>query len=160
MENQQAKTLAQQFDTLNHEVSAFVENCPDRLWEQACPSDGRSIAVVAHHIAASHAVLTHFVTLIAQGQALPPLTAEMLDQANAHHAEQFAAVTQPEVLDLLRTNGAAAVATVNQLTDEQLARTTYLELFGATMSAQQVIEHILIGHARSHLANLQMIPSI
>ncbi len=157
MEKQQAEVLAHQFDAVNHEVMAWVEKCPADQWQQTCPNDGRAAGVVAHHIAASHGVLAHFVTLIAQAQPLPELTPAALDQANAHHAEQFTHVTQAEVLELLRTSGAATVATVSQLTDEQLAQSAYLSLFGATMSAQQVIEHILIGHAHSHLANLQVI---
>ena len=159
MEKQQAEALARQFDAVNREVMTWVENCPADRWQQTCPHDERTAGVVAHHIAASHGVLTHFVTLIAQGQPLPELTVAALDQANAHHAEQFANVVQAEVLELLRTSGAATVATVSQLTDEQLAHSAYLSLFGTTMSAQQVIEHILLGHARSHLANLQVLTS-
>lgn len=159
MQKQQAEALAHQFDAVNREVMTWVENCSAAGWQQTCPNDGRAAGIVAHHIAASHGVLTHFVTLIAQGQPLPELTAAALDQANAQHAEQFANVAQAEVLELLRTSGAATVATVRQLTDEQLAHSAYLSLFGTTMSAQQVIEHILIGHARSHFANLQAITS-
>jgi hypothetical protein len=155
VENQQAKALANQFDALNREVMAFVESCPAALWREPCPNDGRPVAVVAHHIAASHGALAQFVALVAQEQPLPALTMEMLDQANATHAEQFANVTQAEVLELLRSNGNAALATVNELTDEQLARSAYISLFAANMNTQQMIENILIGHASSHLANLQ-----
>lgn len=152
---QRAEALATQFATLNREVITFVEQCPTDLWQQFCYNDHRSMAVVAHHIATSHAMLAGLVGLIAQGQPLPPITMELLDQANAQHAQQFTHCTQTEVAALLRANGAAAATQVNQLSDQQLDRSTYIALFGADMNTQQVIEQVLIGHASSHLADLR-----
>lgn len=152
---QRSTALAEQFAILNREVIMFVEQCPTTLWQQPCHNDGRSVALVAHHIAASHAMLAGLVGLLAHGQPLPSITKEMLDQANAQHAQQFAHCTQAEVLDLLHTNGATAMTQVQQLTDEALARSAYIPLFAANMNTQQVIEHVLIGHASSHLADLR-----
>jgi hypothetical protein len=155
MKSQRAKTLANQFDGLNREVMAFVETCPAALWQQPCHNDGRSVAVVAYHIASSHDMIAKLVGLVAQAQPLPALTMDALHQANAQQAKQFANCTQAEVLDLLRTNGAEATTLVNELSDEQLDRSAYISLFAANMNTQQVIESVLIGHASGHLANLQ-----
>jgi hypothetical protein len=111
--------------------------------------------VVAHHIAASHEPVLQLVQMVAAGQPLPALSYEMFDAANAQHAQQAAHCTQPEVIALLQEKGQAVATALSQLTPEQLARAAHISFANATMRAQDVIEQILIGHARMHFANMQ-----
>ncbi len=147
--------MQEQFTALNHEIIAFVERCPDPLWRTACANDGRTVAVVAHHIASSHELVMQLVQLVADGQPLPALSTEIFDAANAQHAQHAANCTQPEVIALLRAKGQSVATALSELTAEQLARTAHIAFANATMRAQDVIEHILIGHAQLHFANIQ-----
>lgn len=144
-----------QFTALNNEIIAFVERCPDPLWRTPCANDGRTVAVVAHHIASSHEPVMQLVQLVAAAQPLPALSYEMFDAMNAQHAQRAAHCTQAEVITLLREKGQAVATALNQLTAEQLARTAHIAFANATMRTQDVVEQILIGHARMHFANLQ-----
>jgi hypothetical protein len=112
--------------------------------------------VAAHHVAVSHPALSGLIQAIGNGQPLPPITAELRYQGNAQHAQQFAGCTKEETLELLRANGAAAAAAVRGLIDEQLERTGTVPVFGNTsVSAQQVIERVLIGHLGMHLPSMK-----
>jgi len=79
----------------------------------------------------------------------------MLDQGNAQHAKEHANCTKAEVLDLLRNEAAAASQIVSGLSDGQLDNTVTGEVFGGTVSAQQIAEYILIAHTGQHLASLK-----
>ena len=91
---------------------------------------------------------------IAAWQPLPQRTPEMIDQANAQHAKEYANCTKEETLDLLRKNGATAASIVRGLSDGDLQRSGTLS-GGRQMTGEQVIENILIGHPKSHLASIQ-----
>lgn len=147
--------MQDQFTDLNNEIIAFVERCPNTLWRTPCTNDGRTVAVVAHHIASSHEPVLQLVQMVANGQPLPALSYEMFDTMNAQHAQGAAHCTQTEVIALLREKGQSVVTALNQLTAEQLARTAHISFANATMRAQDVVEQILIGHARMHFANMQ-----
>jgi len=153
--NRKGKTMQEQFTALNNEMIAFVERCPAALWRTPCADDGRTVAVVAHHIALSHELVMQLVQLVAEGQPLPALSTEMFDAANAQHAQQAANCTQAEVITLLREKGQSAATALRQLTAEQMARTAHIAFANATMRAQDVVEHMLIGHAQLHFANMQ-----
>jgi len=108
--------------------------------------------VTAHHVAVAHAQVATLAQLIANGQALPPLTVDMLNQGNAEHARTAAGCTRDETLALLRENGAAASRAIAGLSDEQLDRSA--QLFMGPMSAEQLIEGAMIHHALGHLASM------
>ncbi len=145
--------LATQFEQANADMIAAVEGMSEEQWRADCPSDGRSIAVMAHHVATSHAGISGLVAAVANGQPVPPFTRELIDQGNAEHAREHADATREETLALLRENGAAAAAIVRPLSDDQLARTA--TLLGNEATAAGIAETILIGHPRTHLASIQ-----
>lgn len=144
-----------QFTALNHEIIAFVERCPATLWRTPCAGHWRTVAVVAHHIAASHEPVLQLVQMVAAGQPLLTLSSAMFDAANAEHAQQAAHCTQSEVIALLREKGQSVAMALSHLIPEQLARAAHIAFANATMRAQDVIEQILIGHARMHFTNMQ-----
>ncbi len=152
---QKGRRMQDQFTALNNEIIAFVERCPATLWRTRCANDGRTVAVVAHHIAASHEPVMQLVQLVADGQPLPTLSYELFDAMNAQHAQGAANCTQPDVIALLRDKGQSVATALRQLHPDQLARTAHISFANATMRAQDVIDQILIGHARHHFANMQ-----
>ena len=155
MQNSTAQALAEQFSALNRSMIAWVEDCPNALWQHPCGDDVRTVGLVAHHIASTHIQVTQLVGLVASGQQLPAITEEMLHQGNAQHATAFAACTQKQVSELLAANGEAAIVAVRALSQEQLERSAYFTLLGTNASTQAMIEHVLIGHAGGHFANIQ-----
>jgi hypothetical protein len=99
-------------------------------------------------VATSHKSVTGLVGAIAHGKAVPTITMDMIHEGNAAHATQFANCTKAETLALLRQHGAAAVATVHGLGEAELDRTVVFPM--GTLTAAQVIERVLIGHANDH----------
>jgi uncharacterized damage-inducible protein DinB len=148
-----ARSLARQLDQANHELIATIEGLSDAQWHAKASGDGRSVGVVAHHVATSHQAVSGLVGAIAHGQPVPDITMDMVHQGNAAHAAQYANCTKAETLALLRQNGAAAVAMVRALGDAELERSATFPM--GTMSAAQVIERVLVGHAHDHHASIR-----
>jgi hypothetical protein len=151
--SERARSLAQQLEQANHELAATIEGLSDAQWRAKTPDDGRSVGVVAHHVATSHKTVAGLVSAIAHGQTVPPITMEMIHEGNATHAAQFAHCTKAETLALLRQNGAAAVATVRALGDAELDRSVTFPM--GAMTAAQVVERVLVGHAQGHHASIR-----
>lgn len=150
---ERTEALARQFEATNEEMIAAVEQCSGDQWVAVCASETWPVGVTAHHVAASHQPVASLAQAIANGQPLPPLTVEMLNAGNAKHAQEFANCTKEETIALLRDGGTQAAAIVRGLSDEHLDRSA--PVFGNEMSAQQVIEGILIGHPKSHLESMR-----
>ena len=146
--SERAQDLAHQLEQANQALVATIEGLSDAQWRAKTPGDGRTVGVVAHHVASSHKSVAGLVGAIAHGQKVPNITMEMIHEGNAAHAAQFANATKAETLALLRQNGAAAVATVRALGDAELERTVAFPM--GTMTAAQVVERVLIGHANDH----------
>ena len=86
---------------------------------------------------------------------MPPLTLEIFHHGNAQHAAEYATVRKQALLAALHSGGAQASAIVSGLSDEALARAGHFTLFNAEITAQGIIENILIGHVSSHLASIK-----
>jgi len=151
--SEQAEALAQHFEQANDEAIAVVEGCPDERWRAHHASEGRSVNVLAHHVAVGHQIIAEWVQGIATGQPLPALTMDSFTEPNAQHARQNADVTKPEAIAELRHQGATAASLIRGLSDEQLDRAG--ELLGRQMRTRDVIEGVLIGHVRNHLGSIR-----
>src|SRR5512144_2792067 len=147
-----AQELARRLDEANAELARAIEACSDATWQSKCPEEGWPVGVTAHHVAVSHPQVAGLVQLIANGQQLPPFTMDMLNRGNAEHAATAAGCTREDTLRLLRDNGPAASRVISALSDEQLDRTGQIPM--GLMSAEQLIEGAMIGHAIGHLASM------
>jgi uncharacterized damage-inducible protein DinB len=146
--SERARTLAHQLEQANHALIATVEGLSDAQWHTKTPGGGRSVGVVAHHVAVSHKTVAGLATAIAHGKPVPPITMEIINEGNAAHAAQHANCTKAETLALLRQNGGAAVATVRGFGDAELDRTVAFPM--GTMTVAQVVERVLTSHAQDH----------
>jgi uncharacterized damage-inducible protein DinB len=146
--SERARSLAQNLEQANKELIATIEGLSDAQWHAKTPGDGRSVGVVAHHVASSHKTVAGLAGAIAHGQPVPTITMEMINEGNAAHASQHANCTKAETLALLRQNGAAAVATVRGFSDAELDRTVAFPM--GTLTVAQVVERVLTGHAQDH----------
>jgi hypothetical protein len=150
-----AKELAEKFNTFNNEAIGVVENCSVEDWRKICPSETWTIGVVARHLGAGHYSALDFAKMIVAGEKMPDLTMDGIDEMNAQHAKEHAACTKNEVLDILRTNGAAMVDYISGLDDADLDRTTDFPAAGGKISAQQFIEYIVLQSGGEHLTSLR-----
>lgn len=149
----QSDDLAQKFEAANAAVIASVEACGDAEWQATSAEEGWTAAALAHHIAQDHALISGLVVSVGAGGFEPPITAEQLDAMNATHSTEFATADKVAVVDLARQNGEAAATALRAMSETQLAETA--EFFGQNMTAAEVAENILIGHALGHLESFK-----
>src|SRR5215218_6593621 len=149
-----AKELAARFEQINQDVIDMVSDATDL--SVACPSEGWTAAAVGAHIGGAHrGILEGLIQPIVAGQEVPSAVGPS-DEGNARQAAQNAALPRHQILDLWRDHGAMATAYLRSLNDEDLDRTVTLPIFGENpVTAQQVIEWVLIVHAADHANSLR-----
>jgi DinB superfamily len=153
--SQKTKELVERFTAFKNDFIAFVDNCSDEDWREVCSAEGWTVGVVAHHVAAGHFGAIDFVRMIVAGEAIPEITMETIDQMNAQHAKEHANCTTEEVLALLRKNGSAFADYLEGLSEADLARTGYLAAIGGDVSAQQLIEMIILQSGGEHFDSMK-----
>jgi hypothetical protein len=151
-----AQALADRLEQTNQEVIELVAAANGNL-SATCPVEGWTAAAVGSHIGFGHTgIADNLIKPIVEGREVPPFKMSDFNEGNATHAREHAAMPQEQVLALLRENGAAAVAYVRSLSDDDLDRTTVLPVMGdEPVTAERVIEMVLIGHPRAHGASLR-----
>ena len=153
--SEQSARLADKLAAFNEEVIAVVEQCSDDDWKKACSEDW-PVGVVARHIGVSHyGAVVELTKMIVAGQPLPDFTPEALVQMANDHAREHANCTKQEVLTALRDNGANLKAYAAGLNDDELNRTTHMELLGGEVSAEQFLEAIILQSAGEHFTSMK-----
>ena len=148
-----SEQLANQFEETNNTLLSLISGLSDEQWAKRCPDEGWTVGVTAHHVSESIGTLTGLVQAVAAGAAVPPITAEALDQGNADHAKRAAGVTREETTALLRQNIASGAAAIRTFNDNQLAKTVVLPM--GELTAGQVVELIMIGHTGMHIGGIK-----
>jgi hypothetical protein len=149
-----AKELAAQFEQINQQVIDVIAGDTDL--SVICPSEGWTAAAIGAHIGGAHrGILEGLIQPIIAGREIPSAVGPS-DEGNAKQAAENATLPRDQILRLLRDHGAMATAYLRSLSDEDLDRTVSLPLFGENpVTAQQVIEWVLIGHAAEHANSLR-----
>jgi hypothetical protein len=150
-----AEALAIQFESKAAEATKTIDALTDAEWTKVTAAEKWSVGVTAHHVAGSHQPIADIVKTIASGQSFPPFTMAMFDEMNAKHARENASCTKAETLDLHRNGVAAAAAVVRGLSDADLDRSGTVLTGMPAMTAQQVIEGILIRHIDEHFGSIR-----
>jgi hypothetical protein len=153
--NQRAQALVQCFNVANAELIRYIENCSESDLDCVTAGEGWPVRVTAHHLAASHEPVAGLAQLLARGQPLPSLTLAIFHHGNAQHAAEHATVSKQTILDALHSGGAQASAVVSGLSDEGLDCAGHFTLLNADITAQGIIENILIAHIGSHLESIK-----
>jgi hypothetical protein len=149
-----AETLAKQFEAKAAEMTSTLEKLSDADWKKTT-AEKWTVGVTAHHAAGAHEPIAGIVTTIASGKAMPPFTMDMLNANNAKHAVEFANCTKSETLALHKKGVATAAAAVRALSDAELDRSGAPLVGMPAMTAQQMIEGILINHVEEHLSSIK-----
>ena len=150
-----AESLAKQFEARAAEMTAEIEKLTDADWKKVTAAEKWPVGVTAHHVAGAHEPIAGIVKSVSGGQSMPRFTMGMLDEMNAQHAREHANCTKEETLALHRKGVAAAATTVRGLADADLDRSGAVLIEMPAMTAQQVVEGILINHIAEHLASIR-----
>ena len=94
--SERSEALAKQFEQVTGTLAELIEGCSDQQWQARCAGETWPVGVTAHHVASGHIAAASFVEMLANGQPLPPLSMEMIDQMNAQHATEHANCTRAE----------------------------------------------------------------
>ena len=107
--------------------------------------DPRPVAVVVDHVADSYEYLAGWIRELVAGQPVE-VTGEIVDDLNADHAAEAAAVSQAEAAEHLRRSGTAISALVAGLSADDLA---------AGDGRVRLFAQIAIRHADNHRTDIE-----
>ncbi|KAA3616609.1 MAG: DinB family protein [Calditrichaeota bacterium] len=137
-------------------LEALTKELSDSEWKMPVAGDGRTIGVVVHHVASSYPLEIELAQLLVSGKAISEATMEVVDQINAKHALDYAAVKKQEAIELLQQNSKAASNIVRKLTDAELENAAPVSLnANAPLTAQFFIEDHALRHSFHHLARIR-----
>jgi hypothetical protein len=150
-----SEALAKEFEAKAQEATAVLEKLTDADWKKVTEAEKWSVGVTAHHVAGSHEPIAGLIKTVAAGQSVPGFTMDMLHEMNAKHAKDNANCTKAETIDLHKKGAAAAAAVVRGLGDDQLAKSGTVLTGMPAMTAEQVIQNILINHINDHFGSIR-----
>lgn len=153
--NQRAKDLAQRLKSFNDQVVDFVENCGDEDWHKVCTWEEWTVGVTARHIGSGHFRVIGLAKMFINGEKLPELTGEQVNELGNKHARKHADCTREEALEVLQKNGTGLVDFVTGLEDTELDSKGHLGLAGGDITTQQFLEYVILQSGGEHLANMK-----
>jgi hypothetical protein len=124
-------------------------NTPDQRINDE--DEARSVGVIAHHVAVTQEWIMSRIKAIIEDKPTPPVDFKAI---NAEHAEEHAYATRAEVLELLRNSGRRIAQELRAIRDDQLDMER--QLASGTMTVEQRIERVLIGHMKSHQGSIEV----
>jgi hypothetical protein len=152
--------LADQFEAAQESFIRLVESLTVDHWRMRGKNtpelrmneedESRPVGVIAHHVAVNQDWIMNRIQAIVDDKPTPPVD---FKQINAHHANEHAHATRAEVLALLRDSKPRIAKDVRAIRDDQLDKERQLP--SGTMTVQQRIERVLIGHMKSHQASIE-----
>jgi hypothetical protein len=150
-----AEALAKQFETKVQEATAAIERVSDADWKKVTEAEKWSVGVVAHHVAMAHAGLGRAIKTVVDGKTGAGGSMDAIHAGNAKHAQEFAACTKSETLELHKKNAAATAALVRGLSDAQLDTKGTLLAGMEPISAAQLAGGLLCTHIDEHLRSIR-----
>ncbi len=152
--------LADQFEAAQSRFIALVESLTDETWRKRgrnAPGprvndedETRPVGVIAHHVASTQPWIMSRIRAIIEDGPTPSVDFKIV---NADHAVEHSGVTNDEVLALLRENLRSIAGEVRAIPDHMLDKERQLP--SGTMTVQQRIERVLIGHMQAHQASIE-----
>ena len=153
-------SLADQFEAAHERFIQVVEALTTDQWRMRGKNtpgqrindedEARPLGVIAHHVAVNEKVIMGRIQALLSNAPAPPLN---IKENNARHAFEFADTTKAEVLRVLQESGRQIVLDLRTFTDEMLDKAQ--ELPSGTMTVQQRIERVLIGHITGHQGSIE-----
>ena len=151
--SQRTNALAERLEQGARALATFASALTDAEWQTRVPKDGRKIGVIVHHVASVYPLEIQLAQTLAEGKPVAGVTWDVVHKMNAGHAKEQDAVTKEAVLELLRSNSAAAAAAIRALSDDQLDRANTVSLNADTpLTCQFMLEDHAVRHSYHHLA--------
>jgi hypothetical protein len=152
----QVQAFAEQFQANNAEYVALVSGCSaDEDWNRIGANDGRTVGVIAFHMATVQGGLAGLIEAVRAGRPTKaPRSIEEIDRMNENQARHHANVTKEEVLSALSASGQAFSTQLRFLSDADLDRSVGV-LVGSELTIGQVIQFAVLGHQREHLDSIR-----
>jgi hypothetical protein len=152
--------LADQFEAAQESFIRLVESLTVEHWRMRGKNtpelrinnedESRVVGVIAHHVAVNQDWIMNRIKAIIDDKPTPPVD---FTEINARHANEHAHATRAEVLALLRESKPRLGKEIRAIPDDQLDKERQLP--SGTMTVQQRIERVLIGHMKSHQASIE-----
>ena len=154
--SQRANLLADRLIQGADALAVFAKELSDSDWKAPVSGDGRTIGVIVHHVASMYPLEIELAQTLASGKPITGATMDVVDQMNAKHAQEYAAVGKQETLDFLQSTSKAAAEAVRAFTDVELDNAATVSLNAdAPLTAQFFIEDHALRHSFHHLAKIQ-----
>jgi len=154
--SRRAEVLAERIEQGATALAAFAQGLSDAEWRAVVPPDGRTVAVMIHHVASVYPIELDLARTIASGKAVSGLTWHAVAELNAKHAHDHSGVTKQAALELLQRNSKAVAQAIRAFTDEELDRAAPVSLNAdAPLTAQFLIEDHALRHSFHHLARIK-----
>ena len=148
------EALVTDLRAVTDDVLGTVETTDPSRWQHIVPDDGRSVAVLACHIAVGYEHGRTWIQTMLAGEPLPTITPDGFDRENEADAVRFADGTIPEALALLREQGNALIDLVGGFSDADLDCTSVNDFFGAPGQVEKFVR-ITIRHTIHHHAAMK-----
>src|SRR4029077_5681857 len=152
--------LADQFEAAQESFIRLVESLTVDHWRMKGKNtpelrineedESRPGGVIAHHVAVNQDWIMSRIRGLIEDKPQPPVDFKVI---NAHHAKEHAHATRAEVLALLRDSMPRIAKEIRAIRDDRLDKERQLP--SGTMSVQQRIERVLIGHMKSHQGSIE-----
>lgn len=154
--SQRAQALADRLEKGADALAAFARTLSPAEWKTPVPKDGRTVGVVVHHVASIYPLEIQLAQTLAAGKPIAGVTWDAVNELNAGHARDHAAVEKAEALELLQRNSRDASAAVRALSDEALDRAAPVSLNAdAPLTCQFFVEDDALRHSFHHLAKIR-----
>jgi len=154
--SQRAEALADRIIQGASALAAFAEELTDDQWQTQVPGDGRTVAVVVHHVASVYPIEIELARTLASGNAIEGVTWDAVAQMNAEHEGKHAAPSRQEAADLLRRSSQIAADAVRAFTDAELDSAAPVSLNAdAPLTTQFFIEDHALRHSFHHFAKIR-----
>ena len=150
-----SEALATKVEAANNALLETTQGCTDAQWSAVCADGEWTQGFAAFHAGTSIGFISGMVQSLANGEQIPPITMDQINESNAQQNKDNAAATKAQALDLIKTNSPAAAQIVRGLSDEQLDRKATLLTGMPEFSVEQVIEMLLIGHPAAHTESIR-----
>ncbi len=147
--------LTQKINSFNQDMIDFVRQCSDADWRKVCKAEDWPVGVVARHVGDGHYRVVELAKMIIHGDPLPEWSMENVIQMGNDHARAHADCTKEEVLSILEANGRSLSDYIASLTEDDLDRKGKMTLIGGEVSAQQILEMLILHSGGEHLESIR-----
>jgi CTP-dependent riboflavin kinase len=156
-----SERIADEFEAAQESFIRLLESLTNEQWRMRGRNtpgqrindedEARPLGVIAHHVAVNEEVIMGRIEAVMRDAPTQPVDFKVI---NAKHANEYADTTKAEVVSLLRDSGREIAKHLRAISDEKLDKARELPS-GGTMTVQQRIERVLIGHITGHQGSIE-----